>query len=41
MKKKNREKIRQEVEKLRKAIKAEPKRLNCVATEKCQINFEV
>jgi hypothetical protein len=28
------------VKKLLKAIKKKPKRLNCVATEKCQINFE-
>ncbi len=40
MTKKNLEENRKEVEKLLKAIKKKPKRLNCVATEKCQINFE-
>ena len=40
MKKNNAEKIRKEVGKLLKAVKKKPKRLNCVATEKCQINFE-
>lgn len=40
MKKNNAEKIRKEVEKLLKAIPKKPHRLNCVATEKCQINFE-
>ncbi len=28
------------VRKLLKALNKKPKRLNCVATEKCQINFE-
>ncbi len=41
MKKNKAEKIRKEVEKLLQAVKKKPKRLNCVATEKCQINFEV
>jgi len=40
MKKNKTEKTRKEVEKLLKVIKKKPKRLNCVATEKCQINFE-
>ena len=40
MTKKNAEKNRKEVKKLLKVIKKKPKRLNCVATEKCQINFE-
>lgn len=40
MKKKNTEKISKEVKKLLRAIQKKPKRLNCVATEKCQINFE-
>lgn len=33
-------KNRKEMKKLPKAIKKKPKRLSCVATEKCQINFE-
>ena len=41
MKKKNTEKTCKEAEKLLKAITKKPKKLNCVATEKCQINFEV
>ena len=40
MKKNKTEKTRKEVEKLLKVIKKKPKSLNCVATEKCQINFE-
>ena len=34
------EKNRKEIERLLKAIKKKPKRLSCVATKKCQINFE-
>ena len=41
MKKNNTEKIKKEVKKILWAVKKKPKRLNCVATEKCQINFEV
>ncbi len=40
MPKKNTEKIKKEMEELFKAVKKKPKKLNCVATEKCQINFE-
>ena len=35
------EKIRKEVEKLLKIIQKTVKTLNCVATEKCQINFSI
>ena len=34
------EKNKKEIERLLKAFKKKLKRLNCVATEKCQINFE-
>ncbi len=34
------EENKKEVKKLLKTTKKKPKRLNCVATEKCQINFE-
>lgn len=40
MKKNKNEKIKEEIEKRLKSIKMKPKRLNCVATEQCQINFE-
>ena len=35
------EKIKEEIKQLLKAVKRKPKKLNCVATEKCQINFEL
>ena len=40
MTKKNSNKIKKEVGELLKAVKKKSKKLNCVATEKCQINFE-
>ena len=37
--KNKKEKNKKEIEHLLKAIKNKPKKLNCVATEKCQINL--
>ena len=35
------EKISKEVKQLLKDFKKKPKKLNCVAKDKCQINFEI